>query len=70
MTREDYIETVVGQLSLLPPSCVIGRVTGDGARDSLLAPLWSLSKLPLIDAIDRTLFEKGIVQGSGIADYS
>ncbi len=63
MEREDYVAAVAEQLTLLPPRCVIGRLTGDGARERLLAPRWSRAKLAVIDAIDRTLFEKGWSQG-------
>lgn len=63
MEREDYVAAVAEQLTLLPPRCVIGRLTGDGTRERLLAPRWSRAKLAVIDAIDRTLFEKGWSQG-------
>lgn len=63
MTFDEYTATVAEQLTLLPPACVIGRVTGDGDRNSLLAPLWSRRKFAVIDAIDRLLFENGWFQG-------
>jgi radical SAM protein (TIGR01212 family) len=63
MEREDYIDTVVEQLTLLPPNCVIGRLTGDGAPDSLLAPDWSRKKLTVINDIDKALFERDLYQG-------
>ena len=63
MTKEDYVAAVAEQLTLLPPRCVIGRLTGDGARDQLLAPCWSRAKLAVIDAIDRTLYRNGWTQG-------
>ena len=63
MDRADYVAAVAEQLTLLPPRCVIGRLTGDGARDQLLAPRWSRAKLAVIDAIDRTLYQNGWTQG-------
>ena len=63
MTFEGYTATVAEQLTLLPPSCVIARLTGDGDRRTLLAPLWSRPKLAVIDAIDRLLFANGLFQG-------
>lgn len=63
LTREEYVDTVVEQLRLLPPDTVIGRLTGDGAADDLLAPLWSLKKLTVINEIDKRMFEEGFVQG-------
>ena len=63
MTREDYIDTVCKQLAVLPPETVIERVTGDGARDTLLAPLWSLDKIAVLGGIDKALVEQGLWQG-------
>ena len=63
MKMEEYVAVVAEQLTLLPPSTVVGRLTGDGDRNRLLTPLWSLRKLAVIDAIDRFLFENGWTQG-------
>ena len=63
MTLTDYVEVVCDQLELLPPDTVIERVTGDGARDTLLAPEWSLKKLVVQNEIDKLLFERNSYQG-------
>lgn len=63
MEREKYIETVAKSLQFLPKDTVIARLTGDGMRDELLAPLWSLKKVSVINDIDKYLFEHGIYQG-------
>jgi len=63
MEREDYIETVADALELLPPDIVIGRLTGDGARDELLAPLWSLKKTTVINDIDKLMYQRNTYQG-------
>ena len=63
MTKEDYVDTVVGQLRLLPPDTVIGRLTGDGMKDDLLAPLWSLKKLTVINDIDKKMALYHFMQG-------
>ena len=63
MSEEDYVATVCRQLTLLPPTAVIGRITGDGAAADLLAPLWSLKKVKVINAIDRYLFLNDLWQG-------
>lgn len=63
MTREAYVDTVVTQLRMLPKDTVIGRLTGDGAKDALLAPLWSLKKLTVINEIDKKMQNGGFVQG-------
>jgi radical SAM superfamily enzyme len=43
---------------------VIGRITGDGGREALLAPLWSLKKLAVMNILDRKMKENGTVQGA------
>lgn len=63
MEREAYVETVAEQLALLPPETVIGRLTGDGASDMLLAPTWSLRKVTVLNDIDKKLFQTGSFQG-------
>ena len=64
---EDYASTVVSQLELLPPDTVIGRVTGDGAADGLVAPLWSRKKFVVMNEIDKELVRRGSMQGSRYA---
>ncbi len=63
LTLEEYVKAVCDQLEILPPESVIERVTGDGQRDTLLAPLWSLKKTAVINEIDKELFKRGTYQG-------
>ena len=63
LERDRYIRLVADALELLPPDTVIGRLTGDGAKDALLAPLWSLKKTTVINDIDKLLYERGSYQG-------
>ena len=63
LERAQYIRLVADVLELLPPDTVIGRLTGDGAKDALLAPLWSLKKTTVINDIDKLLYERGSYQG-------
>ena len=63
MTMEEYVAAVAEQLTFLPPSCVIGRLTGDGVPDRLIAPDWSRKKLAVIDAIDNLLYDNSWTQG-------
>lgn len=64
MTREDYVQTVCDQLEVLPASMVIGRLTGDGPAELLLAPAWSRRKREVLNAIDRELVRRGSFQSS------
>ncbi len=63
MSEEAYVRVVAEQLTLLPPDTVIGRLTGDGDRRSLLAPLWSLKKTVVLNEIDKLLAREGRMQG-------
>ncbi len=63
MDREKYIETVADALELIPEDIVIDRLTGDGAPDTLLAPMWSKKKVSVINDIDKLLYERGSWQG-------
>ncbi len=63
MGREEYIKTVCDQLELLPPDTAIGRLTGDGDRSTLLAPLWTRDKRSVLNGIDKELAARGSRQG-------
>ena len=63
MEREDYIGVVVRQLELLPETTVIERLTGDGDKRTLLAPLWSRDKISVLGGIDRTMARADTWQG-------
>ena len=63
MSKEEYVETVAGQLAVIPENIVIGRLTGDGAASELLAPVWSLKKTSVLNDIDKYLFKHNVWQG-------
>ena len=63
LEREHYITLVADALELLPPDIVIGRLTGDGKSDDLLAPLWSQRKTTVINDIDKLLYARNSYQG-------
>ncbi len=52
LAKEEYVDIVVKQLELLPPETVIERITGDGDKKKLVAPLWSMDKISVLGAID------------------
>jgi radical SAM superfamily enzyme len=64
MSMEDYVDTVVEALTLLPEDTVIGRLTGDGMQSELLAPDWSRKKTVVINEIDKRMYALGLVQGA------
>lgn len=63
LERDAYVSLVADVVERLPPSTLIHRLTGDGPRQALLAPLWSLAKWEVLNAIDAELARRGSVQG-------
>lgn len=63
LTKGRYVDLAVRQLELLPPETVIERITGDGDKSKLLAPLWSRDKIAVLGAIDALQRERDSVQG-------
>jgi len=66
LDRDEYVGLVCDFLERLDPRISIQRLTGDGGRDHLIAPLWSLDKFEVLNAIDRELERRESFQGSGI----
>ena len=58
MDMEEYVELVADCISLLPDRMVIHRMTGDGARKDLVAPLWSTDKKRVLHALQQVILEK------------
>lgn len=63
LTLDEYADTVVRQLEIMPATTVIGRLTGDGAADTLIAPEWSKKKLVVMNTIDKLMYSRGTWQG-------
>ena len=53
LEREEYARLVADCLSLLPESMVVHRITGDGEKEKLIAPLWSADKKATLGAISK-----------------
>jgi radical SAM superfamily enzyme len=60
---EEYCDFVVDCLELLPSNMVVHRMTGDGPRSLLIAPLWSTDKKRVLNTIQRRLKERNTYQG-------
>ncbi|WP_093430294.1 TIGR01212 family radical SAM protein [Paraclostridium bifermentans] len=63
MEKDDYINLVCDQLEVIPPEMVVHRLTGDGKRDEIVGPMWSLKKWEVLNAIDDTMRERDSYQG-------
>lgn len=63
LTRQEYIDIVVEQLRYINPEIVLERLTGDGKIDDLIAPMWSIKKVTILNDIDKQMKERDIYQG-------
>lgn len=63
LDRDEYIDIIVKQLEVLPPETVIERITGDGDKSKLIAPMWSADKIAVLGGIDKKLAELDTWQG-------
>lgn len=55
LTLEEYGEILKQCVALLPENTVIHRITGDGAKRDLIAPLWSADKKRVLNYLHRIL---------------
>lgn len=63
LARDAYIDLVIACLEHLSPDIVIHRLTGDGPKDLLLAPLWSLDKRSVLNTLHHTMKLRAACQG-------
>lgn len=63
MEPEEYIATICNMLERLSPDIGIHRLTGDGAKDMLIAPLWIKDKRKVLNGIDKELKRRNSRQG-------
>jgi len=63
LSLEKYVDIVISCLELLPEEMIIHRVTGDGSKSLLLAPLWSGNKKHVLNQIHRQMKERNSYQG-------
>lgn len=63
MEREEYIETVVDFLRLIPPQMIVERVSGEAPPKYLIAPQWCLDKSVLRKQIEDRMVALDAWQG-------
>ena len=63
LERDEYVDIIIRQLEVLPPQTIIQRLTGDGGRESLIGPMWSLKKFEVLNAIDKEMQRRQTYQG-------
>ena len=67
---EEYCDFVVTSIEHLPPEMVIHRLTGDGPRSLLIAPLWSTDKKRVLNTIQKRFQERDTWQGKYYTDQT
>ncbi|MCH5301068.1 MAG: TIGR01212 family radical SAM protein [Ruminococcus sp.] len=64
LSLEEYVNILCKAIELLPENVVIHRLTGDGDKKLLIAPLWSGDKKRVLNTINKAFREKNVIQGS------
>lgn len=52
---DEYVELIAKCVAIIPKNIVIHRLTGDGAKKDLIAPLWSADKKRVLNAINKKI---------------
>ncbi|SHI86874.1 hypothetical protein SAMN02745691_00955 [Parasporobacterium paucivorans DSM 15970] len=60
---EEYMDILLQCIEHLPAGVVVHRITGDGPRNLVVAPMWSLDKKKVLNSINKQLREKDVRQG-------
>lgn len=64
LSLEEYVNIIAECISHIPENIVIHRITGDGPKAILIAPLWSADKKKVLNYMNRRFDELNLVQGS------
>ncbi|WP_028829912.1 TIGR01212 family radical SAM protein [Proteocatella sphenisci] len=67
-SADEYIELISNLITYLPPHMVIHRITGDGKKESLLAPLWVLDKRYVLNGIQKYMRLNNLYQSKNYLD--
>ncbi len=62
-TKDEYLRILLSCITRLNPNIVIHRITGDGPKDLLIAPTWSLNKRDVLNSFHKLCRETGSFQG-------
>ena len=60
---EEYVKLVVDIIEGLPERISVHRITGDGSKELLIEPWWSLDKRRVLNGISREFTKRGTCQG-------
>lgn len=57
LSLEEYTSIIKHCVEIIPDNVVIHRLTGDGAKKDLIAPLWSADKKHVLNTINKAIGE-------------
>lgn len=63
ITWDEYIDALIMAIENLDKDIIIHRLTGDGDKEKLVAPLWSKNKIKTIGEISKILKQRNSYQG-------
>ena len=63
LSLENYTDIIIKAIERLPERVVIHRITGDGDKKSLIAPMWSADKKRVLNYINREMERRDVKQG-------
>ena len=57
LSLDEYCDIICDCLKIIPKNIVIHRLTGDGAKKDLVAPLWSADKKNVLNTLNKRINE-------------
>lgn len=64
LSMEEYFYNLKECIEIIPQNVVIHRLTGDGDKKQLVAPMWSADKHNVLNSLNRYFEENNVIQGS------
>lgn len=68
LTEDEYVDLILRCIERLRPDITVHRLTGDGPKELLIAPLWSSAKRSVLNHIHREMKRQGVYQGKALAE--
>lgn len=69
MSQEEYVDLVIACIERLSPDITIHRLTGDGPKELLIAPLWSSRKRTVLNQIHHEIKQRNTWQGRLLTEH-
>lgn len=66
LEEAEYVNLILECIEHLRPDITIHRITGDGPKELLIAPLWSSAKRSVLNHIHHEMKERGCFQGKSL----